>query len=396
MPTFEYNALTTAGRLMKGTLEASSRDQAAETLRQMNLSVNMIEKSKPPRPKTSLGRNEFILFNQQLASITKLGIPLERGLRELATDVRSGSMRRLIAGIADDLEHGTDIDKAFEKRQKAFPPLYGRILKAGVTTGRLSEMLTSLNHHLEMAGATRRIIFEATCYPAVVLVLAMTILTGVFALVVPPFKEIFDDFGMRLPDLTRLFLAMSERLASFWIGVGILVGAVFLLYLLLGRFRHGRLMKENLLLHIPVLGRLYHCSTMSRFADAMALLVSAGTDMPTSLRLSAGAVGTEKIMLDAELIAGQLEQGITVAEAGQFCTFIPRLFFYSIQLGEQRSELQDNLYSLADMYTNEAHAGQSRLQAFLLPFTLVIVGGLISIALLSLFLPLAKIISDFQ
>jgi len=395
MPTFEYNALTTAGRLMKGTLEAPSRDEAAETLRRMNLSVNMVQKAKPPRPKTSLARNEFILFNQQLASITKLGIPLERGLRALAADVRSGSMRKLIAGIAEDLEHGTDIDKAFEKRHKAFPPLYGRILKAGVTTGRLSEMLTSLNHHLEMAGATRRIVFEATCYPAVILVLAMIILTGVFALVIPPFTEIFDDFDTELPGLTRLFLAMGGRLMSFWIGVGVLVGVVVLIYLLLGRFGKGRLWKESLLMQVPVLGRLYHCSTMSRFADAMALLVSAGTDMPTSLRLSADVVGSEKINIDAELIAGQLEQGLTVAEVSQFCTFMPRLFFYSVQLGEQRNELQDNLYSLADMYANEARAGQARLQALLLPITLVIVGGLISIALLSMFLPLAKLISDF-
>ena len=104
MATFQYNALTSAGRLMKGTVEAGSQDEAGEMLKQMQLTVNSIDKAQLEKPKTAIGRNEFLLFNQQLASITKAGIPLEKGLRELAHDVRSHSMRRLIDAIAGELE----------------------------------------------------------------------------------------------------------------------------------------------------------------------------------------------------------------------------------------------------------------------------------------------------
>ena len=148
MATFEYNALTSAGRLMKGTIEAGSREEVSEQLKQMQLAVNSIDKAKLKKPKTAIGRNQFMLFNQQLAAITKAGIPLEKGLRELANDVGSKSMRKLVDAIADELEAGVSIEEAFEKRQKRFPPLYGRILKAGVETGRLNEMLTSLNRHM--------------------------------------------------------------------------------------------------------------------------------------------------------------------------------------------------------------------------------------------------------
>ena len=89
MATFEYNALTSAGRLMKGTIEAGTHQEADDLLKQMQLSINSVEEAKPEKPKTAIGRNEFLLFNQQLASITKAGIPLERGLRELAVDIRS-------------------------------------------------------------------------------------------------------------------------------------------------------------------------------------------------------------------------------------------------------------------------------------------------------------------
>ncbi len=153
-------------------LTACSQEEASELLKGMQLTVNSIEKAKAPKPKTAIGRNEFLLFNQQLASIAKAGIPLERGLRELAKDVTSKPMRRLIDAIAGELESGVSIEEAFEKRRKHFPPLYGRILKAGVETGRLSEMLTSLNRQLEVSNQTRRIIFEAISYPAIVLIMA--------------------------------------------------------------------------------------------------------------------------------------------------------------------------------------------------------------------------------
>jgi len=394
MATFEYNALTSAGRLMKGTIEAGSRDEASELLNQMQLTVNSIEKARPPRPRTAIGRNEFILFNQQLASITKAGIPLERGLRELASDISSKSLRRLINAIADDLEAGVSIEQAFEKRQKHFPPLYGRILKAGVETGRLSEMLTSLIRHLELANQTRRIIFEALTYPAVILVLASVILTGVFLLVIPQFVPILSEMVTgRLPTLTLLFLGMTKNVVPFWITLGVAIVAILFLFGVLSSFPAGRRFKESLFLKVPIIGRLYYSSILSRMAEAMAMMVAAGCDMPACLRLGSGATGSEKLIFESETLASQIEQGANILEAGQFCRMIPRLFLYSIQLGAQRNELQDNLYSLGQMYAEQARIGQARLQAILLPVMLIIVGGIIAIAILAMFLPLVQVVT---
>jgi len=395
MATFQYNALTSAGRLMKGTLEAGSHDEANELLKHMQLAVNSIEKAQPEKPKTAIGRNEFMLFNQQLASITKAGIPLEKGLRELSHDVSSHSMRKLIDAIAGELEAGVSIEKAFEKRQKHFPPLYGRILKAGVETGRLSEMLTSLNRHLEMANRTRRIIFEAMSYPAVILSLAAVIITGVFIFIIPQFGTVLGEMtdSGRLPILTRTFLNMADNIIPFWITVGLIIAAIIVLMALLSTFPAGRRFKESLLLSIPVIGRVYHSSMLGRMAEAIAIMVAAGSDMPESLRLSSGATGSERLIAESENIAGQIEQGAGILEAGQFCRMIPRLFFYSIQLGSQRSELQDNLYSLGQMYAEQAQFGQARLQAVLLPIMLIVVGGFIFLTILSMFLPMIQIVT---
>jgi type IV pilus assembly protein PilC len=395
MATFEYNALTSAGRLMKGTIEAGTHQEAGELLKQMQLAVNSVEEAKPKKPKTAIGRNEFVLFNQQLASITKAGIPLERGLRELVGDIQSKSMRKLVDAIADELEAGVSVEQAFEKRQKHFPPLYGRILKAGVETGRLSEMLTSLNRHLEMATQTRRIIFEAMTYPAVILVLASIILTGVFMFIIPQFGTVLSEMteAKELPALTRLFLSMSQNVVPFWITVGLVIAAIFALFLMLSTFPAGRRFKESLLLKMTVIGRVYHSSILSRMAEAMAIMVAAGSDMPLSLRLSSGSTGSEKLVLESEALASRVEQGANILEAGQFCRMIPRLFLYSIQLGTQRNELQDNLYSLGQMYAEQARCGQARLQAVLLPVMLIGVGCFLAMTILAMFLPMISILT---
>ena len=395
MATFEYNALTSSDRLMKGTIEAASRRQASDMLEEMHLTVNEIQKAREKKPKTAVGRSEFLLFNQQLASITKAGIPLEKGLRQLASDVGSRTMRRLITAIADELEAGVSIDEAVQKRQKHFPQLYGHILKAGIQTGRLSEMLTSLNRHLETAQRTRRIIFEAMCYPVIVLAMAAVIITAVFILVIPQLADIFGDMsdgGATLPGLTRVFLAMAEYVVPFWVGVILFICSIVVLLAGLSTYPAGRRFKESFCLKVPILGRLYHASIMARLAEAMAMLVGAGSDMPNCLRLSAGVSGSAKLKFECDILANQIESGAGILEAGHLCRTIPMLFLYSMQLGSQRNELQDNLYSLGRMYAERSRTLQARLQVVLLPLVLIVVGVFIATMVLAMFLPMVNLI----
>ncbi|MHC4155882.1 MAG: type II secretion system F family protein [Planctomycetota bacterium] len=373
MATFKYNALTSAGRLMRGTLEAGSHEEAGDLLGRMQLTVNSVEPAKPERPKTAIGRNEFMLFNQQLASIAKAGIPLERGLRELAQDVASKSMRRLIEDVADELEAGVSIEEAFEKRHKRFPPLYGRILKAGVETGRLSEMLTSLNRHLDLASQTRRIIFEAVSYPAIVFLLALAVVTLLFTFVIPAFGPLLTDMleYRHLPAPTRLLLAAAANIVPFWIGVAVVIGALAAVFGILSTSAEGRQFKESVFLRVPVIGRVFQ-------------------------RLGSTAAGSEKLLLESQTLAGQIEQGNNILEAGQFCRVIPRLFLYSIQLGIQRNELQDNLYSLGQMYSEQTRYRQTRLQTVLMPAMILAVGIFVMFCILAIFLPMMQVITGLS
>jgi type IV pilus assembly protein PilC len=189
-------------------------------------------------------------------------------------------------------------------------------------------------------------------------------------------------------------LALARNIIPFWIGVAGLVVLVVAIFSVLSSSPGGRRFKETLFLHVPVIGRLYHHSVLSRMAEAMAMLVGAGCDMPECLRLGAVAAGSEKLVFDSEQVAQQIEQGHNVLEAGQRARMVPRLFLYSVQLGAQRNELQDNLHSLGDLYADQARAGQSRLQSVLLPIMLIVVGGFLAMAILAIFLPIIQVVTS--
>ncbi|MBL7214187.1 MAG: type II secretion system F family protein [Phycisphaerae bacterium] len=395
MALFEYRSCTQAGRLMTGTIEAADIEQARVSLDELGLSITELEQAKAPVIPKSVGRNEFLMFNEQLASLTKAGIPLERGLRELAADAGSAKMKSLIGGIANDLEQGMPIDQAVEKRQKHFPPLYGMILKSGIETGRLSEMLANLNRHLQVEQRTKRIVFEALCYPAVILCLAAVLITAVFVLIIPTFAEVLTDMSSGragLPFLTQVVLDMAGHVWTFWAVVLVIIGALVFFWMLLSTTAAGRRSKEQFFMHLLLIGRVYKNGLLARLAEAMAVLINAGCTMDAAVELSGQSSSSELLKRDCSILAGQLREGFNIMEAGMGCSVIPRLFLYSIQLGSQRNELKNNLEGLGQMYASKTYSLQSQLQAILLPTMLITIGGVIGLIILSMFLPMVKMV----
>ena len=393
MPTFEYNALTSSGRAMTGTIEAASNTQAAELLTEMKLTVNEIKQTKQSSPKTHIGRNEFVLFNQQLESITKAGIPLEQGLKELAKDVSSLTMSKLINEIVNDLQLGLPIEKALEKRRGSFTPLYTEIISAGTKTGRLPEMLTALNRHLELKTKTRRIIIESLTYPIVVISIFICIMSLIFMFVIPTFSEILCDMsdGMAgLPLLTQIFLQISQQYYKILAGIAIIVGLCIAVYLILSSSTTGRRFKETVFLKYPLIGRLCHANILARLSESMALLINANLPLADVLRLSADTTESENLKLECGYIASSIEQGANILETGYGTRIIPNLFLYSIQLGAQRNQLCDNLHSLGQMYYNQTNSLQARLQALLTPILIIVLGSFVGMGVVAMFLPMIQ------
>jgi len=382
---------------MQGTLEAGSHGEASSLLQQMHININALEPDVADTRQRPIGRQDFLLFNQQLAAITQAGIPLERGLRELSQDIASKRMRRLVADIATDMEAGVPIDEAFGRREKQFPSLYGQLLKAGVETGRLGEMLTSLNRQVELTGQTKRIVVEALTYPALVLLITALITSYIYTSIVPAFVTVVQEMvGGRLNAVTETVFRFSRYVLPFWIVFSLVLAGLALLWSLLSFSAGGRRFRELFLINTPIFGHIYHCGALARLAETMSVTLSAGCPMPESFRVSAYATSSESLNWECEALARQIEAGQPILTAGSLCRQVPRFFLYSMQLGIQRNDVPGSLHSLARMYTEQARFGQANVQAVLLPLFIVILGVIIALTVLGIFLPMIQVLTSLS
>ncbi len=394
MPQFHYQALTSGGRTMSGRLDAETHDDAAATLAQMGLSVRALELAPPSPPQTPLGRSEFLLFNQQLAAVALADIPLEQGLRQLASDVQSPRMRAAIASIADELERGTPIDEAMTHHGRALSPLYAAIVRAGVRTGRLGEMLTSFTRHLQFAAETRRILYEALTYPVFVFVLAMAVMGLIFAFVVPEVGMIYEGMEVRLPTLTVLSLSIARNLETIAIVLLALVAAPILVPLAMRSSPTWARLREAALLRVPIFGNLYRRALLARLTDALAILVGSGSDLPTALRSSGEAADSEMVKADCERLAVTIERGGDIHLAGPKTALVSPMIVYTLSVRAQGGELADNLYTLSEMYALQARQAQGVLHALLTPILIVFLGLVVVFIMAAVFAPMISLVQN--
>jgi len=394
MSVFDYSAQCTNGAAIGGTVEAADHASAIAQLEKMGLvNVDLTPAQAPPVRRT-LGRTDFIFFNEQLASLAQAGVCLDEGLRQLARDVGAPGVKRVLEQTANDLESGLPLDQALAKHQGHIPPLYGRAIKAGVENGQLAGTLLNLSHHLRLVADTRRLLIEAISYPLTVLVVALTLLCLIFGFLVPQFKTIFEDFDARLPGLTEMVLTCSAFLPHVLIGVVALLLLVLACYLSTRVSTDCRLIFDGVLLRIPLLGPLLRDSLRARFLRAAAFSFGSGIPLPEALRLGADSVAHPAVSKDAEHLAGRVEQGASVFEASHALQLIPPGFAFAVDACTRQGNLPEVLTQLAGAYESRAVHSQSVMRTWIGPALVVGVGMLVGLCVVSMFMPLVSLIES--
>ena len=394
MNQFDYSAQSRSGTAISGTLESQDATEAMETLESMGLRNIDLQASNAPPARRLLGRDDFIFFNEQLASLANAGICLDEGLRQLGQDVHSSRLRGVLEAMARDIEQGRSLPDALEQHASQMPPLYARVVRAGLQNGHLPATLLNLSNHLRLVAETRRLLAEALAYPAVVLILALAVFGGVLMIVVPQFAETFEDFGMPLPALTSMMIALSRSVPRILIAGLILAAAFGLILVALRRSAAGRLWSEQVVLQIPLVGLLIRNSLQARFLRSMAFAIDAAVPLPEAVRLSGESTGSPNLIRDAERVAAQLDNGIHVDQACRRASLIPAMFGYFVGLQGDAAGLRDGLLQLAKSCEARAAHFQSLLRGWLAPLAVFVVGLFIGLLIFALFMPLVQLIQS--
>jgi type IV pilus assembly protein PilC len=391
---FAYEAQSLTGERFNGTLEARSAEEVQERLSALQLRVLTIGPAEAPKvQKGALGADEFLIFNQQLAHLTEAGLPVEKGLRLIAIDLRSGRLARAAQDVAAELERGDTLQNAFARHAAQFPPLYGQLVEAGAAAGNLPGMLFNLGRHLELVGRLRRCLWRTLAYP--VGVLAALSLVGLFVsiFVLPQFENIYSGFRVTLPWVTLAMMGIAHIypwVFAFGWGLVLLITIGDVIARLVGSRGIPWL---GILTYVPLLGAILKANLLARWLDALRLAIESGLDLPRALTLAANATSDAALIRDAALITQQLQAGHPLD--GFATARVPATVTAAIELTSNTGsgpELPHIIYSLSHMYEQQAEHRLRILPSILTPLLLILIAGGVGTTIAAMFLPMVRLI----
>jgi type IV pilus assembly protein PilC len=391
---FSYNAQTIDGQRFAGTMEAVNAEEASRRLDAMRLRVVEIGPAQPPPRGRPLRSDDFAAFNQQLAQLTAAGMPVEQGLRLIATDLRKGRMARTIEQVAAELERGTPLDQAFEKFGNQFPPLYGRLIRAGIKSNNLPGVLLNLGRHMEAIGRLRQSLWGVIAYPLFVLIAFGLLISFVAISVLPQFEKVYADFHMRLPFITEALLSFGHVAPALIVALlaGLIGGPI--LWGLLQSMGYGPAIIENVVIPLPLIGPILRDNLLARWCDAARIAVDAGLDLPSALSLAGEATGSRHLTRDGDALTAALAAGqpLTAARTRLLPPSVPA----TLQFSSGTNDLGTTLGSLAELYQRQADLRLAALPGILTPILVIVLALLIGFVIIALLAPLISLIEGIS
>jgi len=337
------------------------------------------------------GRSQLVLTTRQLATLVKAGMPLLRALRTVADQLDPGPLREIFASVATDVEAGVKFSEALSHHPRMFPPFYVNMVRAGEVGGLLDEILKRLAELLEKQARLKERVKSALMYPAFVMIAAIGILLILMAFVVPTFLGMFTELGSTLPLPTRILVAVSTAVRTWWWVVAILcVGMVMLVKTFL-QTPMGRRLTDHAMLRAPVIGSLVERLLISRFARTFGTLMTSGVPILSALETVRATV-TNVVLEDAlQEVERSLKVGESLARPMELSGVFPPLVTRMVALGEETGQLDRMLMQVADSYEEEVDVQLAGLTQLLEPLLIVFVGGVVGFIVIAMFLPLMSL-----
>ncbi|MDG2382591.1 MAG: type II secretion system F family protein [Pirellulaceae bacterium] len=464
MPTYQFEAMDAKGQEIRDVVEAENEDEAQTYIRDMGYFVTKIHVKKGRKTaekKSADGRKrgfaiggvkskDLCTFTRQLSILQDAGLPILRSLRILEEQSKPGRLKNSLMDVCDEIEGGSTLSEAMAKSPKAFDRLYVNMIKAGEAGGALELILQRLADFKERSEALKRKVKGAMVYPSVVVMVAVSILSGIMIYIVPTFEQIFIDFDTELPAMTKLLVTISHGVANFWFLIpGIPIGLV-LIVKMVRKFKAGRMGWDLFSLKWPVFGRLIEKNSMARSTRTLGTLVASGVPILEGLTITRETCGNAMFERLYGQVADSIREGETIAKpmkensspgfhpvafglwlslalpcaslfmvegaavfafplvamvgvaAGLYYLVTMRarvaddLVVNMVDVGEETGELDTMLYKVADTYDEEVAVITDSLMSLLEPLMIVFLGGAVGFIVISLFMPLVSLITNLS
>ncbi len=395
METYSFEATTKEGNLITGTIEASNERLAVNQIQDKGyfpLKVNKAVEHKSfissilSLIQTRVSERDIMTFTYQLGILLDAGFPLERGLFILSDLSDKKGFKDLVKEILSLVRSGKSFSEALAKFPSAFSLFYVNMIKAGEAGGFLEDTTSRMAAYLENSEALKQEIRSALIYPLILCAAGTGAVVFLLTFVVPKFTVIFSDLGASLPLPTLILLTVSNALINFWWLIAILLfGGSF-------AFRHyvqtdsGRRLWDNVKFKLPLFGKLYRETAVSRFARTMGTLLKNGVPILNALQIVKGTLGSDKMADVIISIREGVRKGKGISEPLKNSTIFPPIAVHMVTVGEETGKLDEMLLKTADRFDLEVRTTVKRLLSLLEPALILIMGVLIGFIVIAMLL----------
>jgi type IV pilus assembly protein PilC len=350
------------------------------------LSLRLPQKSRIPS-------REFLVFNQELATLLKAGMPLVQSLDLLRRRVDTPVFRNVLNDVHERVRGGAALSDAFAAHTSLFPTVYTASLVAGERSGNLDAVLRRFVEYTKIVQTLKRKMISALVYPAILVTLSVILVAIIVLKVVPAFSDFYSGFGAELPRSTRVIVGISEFVqAQLPLIVLGLVAAI------VGFFswirRPGQKARfDQAILHVPMLGDMARKFATSQMARTLATLLGGGLPLVNALDIAARSVGNRFIAAELDIVGVRVREGVSFSGALEARGVFPEVAVKMAEVGESTGSLQDMLNTVADFYDEEISTNMERFVTLIEPVLLVAMGLVIAGLLLALYMPLFQLSS---
>ncbi|MFP6700730.1 MAG: type II secretion system F family protein [Planctomycetaceae bacterium] len=410
MPRFRYTATDSNDRLLpEGTIEAENRYVAVARLLQDGLHVVEIKEISESEAGTNepgeakpvelaleaesawLTEDRRIAVVDGMADVVRSGLPLAAGLRALGSELPSRRGRRALVTISKRLERGVSLDDAVAGQLDIVPSHLRVLLRAGLNTGRLGELLEHYLHYARTSLDTRRRSILALFYPMLLILVTVMVVGAMIAFVVPPFEDIFKDFGMELPDLTLAVLWLSKAIGGWRLAIlPVLLLTIVFAWVLAGRIA-GPLQRQWLY-HVPALGRMIRLSAISRFCHLLAIGLDHRLPLTEALLLAGKGTDDAYIGRSTQRMAGELSHGHSLGHAASKHRMTPEIAHVFEWEGHDDS-FCDVLRATGDICAAQARVQSGLIRILIEPLAVFGVAVAVGVVAIALLMPMFNLLS---
>jgi type IV pilus assembly protein PilC len=403
--TFAFEAIDLRGVPTKGEIEADSKSAVAEQLRQRGLVVlDVSEKSAPIKIEDFLRRyksvpaRELAIVSRQFATLVSSGMPMLRALSTLEAQTEDEEIKEAIDSIRRDVEAGTSLAQAMERKPRVFDRLYRAMVRSGEQSGRLEEALDRMATHLEKLDTLRREVKSALMYPALVFGAAMLAMVAIVAFVVPVFIHIFEQLSeereepISLPLMTQVTVGISHAVTGYWF---ITFPAMALVVWGLFRWKtteRGRDAFDRMKLKIPFkIGEVVQKLALARWSRTFSGSVSAGVPILQAIQITGETSGNIVVEEAMENVYESVKRGGSIAAPIAQHEIFPPMVSNMVAVGEETGQLEEMLTKIADFYEAEVDARVKALTSLIEPLLIMFIGGAVGFIVISMYLPILSI-----